>query len=166
MKKLIIMRHARSEMHSADGSDFGRALTPEGLIESAAAGDYLLKMNVLPDYILSSSALRAAQTAEKVAVALGISASSIKLDSFIYHSSDSGLIDRISEMDDKIDTLLVVGHNPTVTALVRKVSEVRIDNMPPGSLIVLNYQVSAWAEWSEHTGEYLFFARPPFTGHK
>ena len=166
MKQLIVMRHAKTEMHSADGSDFGRRLTPEGLIESTAAGNYLRKMNLFPDCILSSAALRAAQTAGKVAVVLGFSEASIKLDRLIYNTADHGLITRISEVDNGIDTLLVVGHNPTVTSMVRKVSEVRIDNMPPGSLVALSYQISRWTEWSGQRGKYLFFAQPPFTGWK
>jgi phosphohistidine phosphatase len=166
MKTLIIMRHARTAMHSSDGTDFSRHLTPEGFEESSAAGNYLRGKQLFPDFILSSAALRAAQTAEKVAVALGCSEAMIELDRLIYNTADKGMIARISEVEDVIDTLLVVGHNPTVTSLVRKVSEVRIDNMSPGSLIALNYQIDDWSELPVNKGEFLFFARPPFAGRQ
>ncbi len=158
------MRHAKTEMHSIDGTDFSRHLTTEGLAVSTSAGKYLLKKKIMPNRILSSSALRAAQTAQKVAWALGVEESMVELDDAIYNAAEKKVVSLISAVDDKIDTLLVVGHNPTFTKLVRKVSEVRIDNLTPGSFIALRYHIKNWSELGTQKGEFLFFAHPPFAG--
>ncbi len=158
------MRHAKTEMHSIDGTDFSRHLTAEGFAASTAAGKYLFKKQIMPNKILSSSALRAAQTAQKVVSALGQTESMIELEDSMYNAAEKRVVSLISAVDNEIDTLLVVGHNPTFTKLVRKVSEVRIDNLTPGSFIALRYHINNWSELGTQKGEFLFFARPPFAG--
>jgi phosphohistidine phosphatase len=110
VKNIILLRHAEAVPHDAR-RDFDRELTQKGRLEAQRAGKQLQALQLLPNRVLSSPALRARETAELACEALGIAPGSISLHTNLYQVDASGLVDIINEEPPR-ECLLVVGHNP------------------------------------------------------
>lgn len=156
------MRHAKTSMYSDDGTDFSRELTEDGQSEAKKAGIYLSRQKIFPDKILCSSAVRARQTAELVVQELGCDLSVIKLKNKLYNIGRHGLADKISKVDDSINTLLVVGHNPVMAALSREIADSHLHSMPTSGIAAFSFDIDSWKEFPGMIGELLFFTYPPF----
>ena len=111
-REIILLRHAHAEGQKSGQADLMRALSPRGIVEAEAAGQWLREKNVLPARVLCSPATRALQTLE---CALGTVAAIS--EPRIYEASAGELIALI---DDNADAprLLLVGHNPGFETLV------------------------------------------------
>lgn len=162
MKQLILMRHAKTLMYSDDGTDFSRELTEDGLNDAKKAGAFLSGKSVFPEKVLCSSAVRARQTAELVVKEQGRDLSIIKLKQKLYNIGRYALSARIAEVDDSVNVLLVVGHNPVMAALSREIADCHLHGMPAGGIAALNFDIESWKEFPGMTGELLFFTYPPF----
>ena len=119
MKKLYLIRHAKSSWKNLSLDDFERPLNKRGKCDAPFMGELLRAKNILPDLILASSALRAKSTAEIIAKKLKAS-KKIVFDADIYEASSSTLESIISSIDDKYNTLFLVGHNPGLNMLSDK----------------------------------------------
>jgi phosphohistidine phosphatase len=109
MRTLVLMRHAKSDYPDGVG-DHQRPLASRGVREAALAGDWLRDNLPAIDTVLCSSALRTRQTLERT----GIRAPVSYCDA-LYGASPGTMVGEINAIDDRIDTLLVVGHEPTVS---------------------------------------------------
>jgi phosphohistidine phosphatase len=114
---LYIMRHGIAEDRSHSGADRDRVLTEEGIEKTKTSAEALKKLGVTFDLILSSPYKRAYQTAQIVAQTLGCN----HLKEFVPLSS-GGNPDRVfqglSTVDEKIASLLLVGHEPDLSQLI------------------------------------------------
>jgi phosphohistidine phosphatase len=111
-RTLLLMRHAKSSY--PDGiADHDRPLAPRGIREAGLAGDWL-RANMPPiDAVLCSTATRARQTLANT----GIDAT-VRYSERLYGATPGIMIDEINGVADAVNTLLVVGHEPTMSALV------------------------------------------------
>lgn len=109
MRTLILMRHASAEGFSPDG-DKGRHLTPQGRREAAEVGTQLAGKGV--QHALVSAATRARQTWE----CMGIAAPAEFMEA-LYNCGTETLAQRIGEVPDEVQVLLVVAHSPGVPSL-------------------------------------------------
>jgi phosphohistidine phosphatase len=108
---LLLMRHAKSG-YPPGVADHDRPLAPRGIREARLAGDWL-RAKVLPiDAVLCSTATRARQTLAKT----GVDAS-VRYRERLYDATPGTMIDEINEVADTVNTLLVIGHEPTMSAL-------------------------------------------------
>jgi phosphohistidine phosphatase len=118
-RTLVLLRHAKAT-HPAVVADVQRALTPRGHADAAAAGAWLANQRLFPDLVLCSPARRTRETWHGVALALGGQASnaSVAYDPGIYEAtSGPELLDLITATGPEIGTVLVIGHNPTMSML-------------------------------------------------
>jgi phosphohistidine phosphatase len=113
MKRLIVMRHATTE-GSSPGGDVERALTPEGIDEAARVGRWLSASGHVPDLALCSTARRVRETWAEVSRAFSAPVS-VRFDPAIYVASAGDLMLEVSEVGEGVDTLMLVGHNPSVS---------------------------------------------------
>jgi phosphohistidine phosphatase len=114
MRSLILMRHAKQ---AGEGpSDHERPLTEAGRRDAQRAGKRLAGEAPLPAYILSSTARRCQET--WAAVSVGLTSSLVAdFDSMLYNASSAELLQAIAEIDEAVDTLLVLAHNPGISML-------------------------------------------------
>lgn len=111
VRTLVLMRHAKSDY--PDGvPDHERPLAPRGVREAGLAGDWLRQNLPAVDAVLCSSAVRTRQTLERT----GVDAPASYLDR-LYGAGPGTVIDEINKASDDITTLLVVGHEPTMSHL-------------------------------------------------
>src|SRR6476661_7755135 len=91
-KKLLIVRHAKSDWGKLTLQDFDRPLNERGLANAPEMAQRLLKNNNIPQKIVSSPALRAITTCKLIAQALGITEENIQLNSRIYEAHYQDLL--------------------------------------------------------------------------
>jgi phosphohistidine phosphatase len=110
-RTLLLMRHAKSDY--PDGvPDHDRPLAPRGKREAGLAGDWLRANVPALDAVLCSTATRARQTLANT----GIDAP-VRYSERLYGATPGTMIEEISETADTVGTLLVIGHEPTMSAL-------------------------------------------------
>jgi phosphohistidine phosphatase len=116
-RTLVILRHAKADQ-PAGVADIDRPLTERGHADAAAAGAWLAARGYAPDLVLCSPAKRTRQTWHGVAVALaGARAPEVRYERALYEDGPAELFDLLKSVPDGIGTVLVIGHNPTVSAL-------------------------------------------------
>lgn len=150
-RKLVIMRHAKAEQPEST-DDFARPLAPRGRLDAAAAGTWLATKRLLPDLVLCSPAARTRTTWHEVAIAMATAAagggSTVQYENDLYYQGLSAALRLIRSVDPDVRTLLVVGHNPTVSALSVRLDEgARRDHAGLKTAGIAVHDVeSAWAE--------------------
>lgn len=158
MKKLFILRHAKSSWDNSDLSDFERPLNEHGLKTAPFMGEVLRKNNINPDLILSSPAKRAKQTAILVKES-GKLESSILYEERVYEAGALQLFHLIEEISDEFDSLLLVGHNPGLEGLIRVLTD-EAQTMPTAALAIINLEISRWNELQANCGFLQAVIRP------
>jgi phosphohistidine phosphatase len=158
MKNLLVLRHAKSSWENAELSDFERPLNKRGLETIQIIGRELFRLNLQIDLILSSPAKRAKQTAILVKESGG-TACEITYEDGIYEASVMKLLHIISEIDDKFNHVLLVGHNPGLEELIRVLSG-KLQVMPTATLAKLDLDIETWAEITAECGNLDFAITP------
>ena len=115
MKTVYIVRHAKSSWDEPGVDDHGRPLLAAGIKKTKLVIDFLKNKNVMPDLMITSSALRAKDTAFLIANGLGYTHSDIIVDEKMYHASPDSIMDELYALDDEINSVMIFGHNPTLT---------------------------------------------------
>ncbi|SOX55434.1 histidine phosphatase family protein, partial [Mycobacterium ahvazicum] len=110
-RTLLLMRHAKSGYPPGVG-DHERPLAPRGIREAALGGDWLRANQPDIDAVLCSTATRTRQTLDRT----GIDAP-VQFRESLYDTTTGTMIDEINKVPDSVDTLLVVGHEPTMSSL-------------------------------------------------
>ncbi len=117
MPTLALLRHAKSSWDQASLSDFDRPLNERGKKAAPEMGRVLHDLKFAPDLILCSPSTRTRQTLDLVLPCLKGPAPTIQFDNDLYHASAASLLDQMRSLDDKLRSVLVVGHNPGLHAL-------------------------------------------------
>jgi phosphohistidine phosphatase len=147
--RLVLLRHADAERTPSGGTDHDRALTKRGRKESAAAGEAIAEYGPV-DLVLCSDAVRARETWERAAPALGTEPQTRLLRS-IYEAND--YVPLLRAEWGGADTIVLVGHNPamheTALSLNSKLDSAEARTLsvrfPKAALAVLEFEGS-WAE--------------------
>ncbi|MEJ8823755.1 histidine phosphatase family protein [Variovorax humicola] len=139
------MRHAKSSRGDPSLPDRERPLDDRGLQDAPTMGKRLRKREVKPDLLMSSPALRALTTAQLIADELGYQRNDIALDERLYASSADNLLAIICALDDKLDRVMLFGHNPEFTDLAHRLSS-EITDMPTCAVAEFRFDANVWAD--------------------
>ena len=112
-RNLILLRHAKAE-HPERIEDIQRPLSLVGRRQAGRVGAALAADGLLPDLVLCSSSVRTRQTWELARATLG-SAPDVRFVEGIYYADSRDLLKIVQDVSDDVRTLLVVGHEPTVS---------------------------------------------------
>ena len=112
MKRLILLRHAKSDWEADFETDHSRPLNERGMESARAIGVALAKSNQVPDIVISSSALRAQSTAFLAADTGGWQCE-IRLTEELYGTSAGSVLSIVKDTPDSVNRLMLVGHEPT-----------------------------------------------------
>jgi len=145
MKTLFLVRHAKSSRDAPDLPDRDRPLNDRGLHEAPEMGRRLAVRKVKPDLILSSPALRALTTAQLVAAEVGYATQDIVADERLYACSAESLLSVVRELDNKLRSVMVFGHNPEMSQLVSGLSDDNLD-MPTCAVAEFLYDSESWGD--------------------
>lgn len=129
MKNLFLLRHAKSSWGNAALGDFDRPLSKRGISNAIQLSEYIQKHSISFDLVLSSPSERTQSTLDLVMSSLDPIPSS-NLKECIYHASAPSLIQLITEQDDEINNLLIIGHNPGLHILTETLTNESIVKFP------------------------------------
>lgn len=156
--RLYLLRHAEAAHTGADWRDITRELTPKGRRQAREVGEILAHQRI--ELVLCSSATRARQTAELLRLQAPVS----YLDR-LYNAGTRQLLAELSGIEDRVHTVLVVGHAPGIPALAENIADRQHSsadalaliryNFPPATLVGLEF----FDGWSALAEARLFTAR-------
>ena len=152
-KILYLLRHAKSSWSDHSISDFDRPLNKRGIQQAPQIAAILASKEARPQVIISSPANRALSTAKIMAVAISSDRSKIGSDKRIYEANIQALMYLIQELDDELQTVMIVGHNPGFSYLVNTLSRQKVAPLPTCSLIQLKLEISHWNKLEAECGE-------------
>ena len=159
MKKLYLVRHAKSSWKHEGVLDMDRPLKGRGISDAYNTSQWLKEQHEQPDIILASPATRALHTGLIFAKNLGHAYNNIIIDDRIYHASVKDLLDVVHELDNDFESAMLFGHNPTLTDFVNRCIDHRIDNVPTTGIACLKFHVTMWSE-IDKKADLVFFDYP------
>jgi len=118
MPTLYLMRHAKSDWHSAAQADFDRPLNQRGARDAVRMGQWLHAQGIKPEVLLASPAQRARQTVLAVADTLDVKDDEVTFDKELYLADRAALLNILHTIPDSTDSVLLVAHNPGLDELV------------------------------------------------
>lgn len=156
MKTLFIVRHGKSDWNFRSVKDIDRTLKERGINDGYTMANRLLKKNLLPEIIISSTANRAFHSALIFSRVLNIEGDKIIPDESLYLSDEDDILSVIYGCDNEINSLMIFGHNPGFTDLANYLSHLNISNVPTTGIVILNFDTNSWSEISKSnlTNEY------------
>ena len=110
-RRLIVMRHAKSDWNTDAPNDHARPLNARGRRDAPRVAARLVELGWTPGHVLSSDSCRTRETHERMAEALGDLAETTFLRS-LYHAGIDALRDAMLEVDDETSCAIALGHNP------------------------------------------------------
>ena len=158
MKTLLLLRHAKAENDAPGLTDLERALNERGEEQARSIGTFIKQQNLKLDLVLCSTAVRARQTAELVLAAAQLTAS-VLYDRRIYEASPEGLSEVITEVEDGMSTVLLVGHNPVMEEFLRALTG-QTEPMTTGTLVKIDFDTDAWSGVVQDQGSLVWIQRP------
>jgi len=152
MKRVILVRHAKSVSHGYD-QDYDRILSERGEEDALAISLELQKLNIHPDLIIASPAVRTSQTAWIFAETLGYDRKMILFEKKLYSGKTSeNFLAMLQELEDEKKTVIVFGHNPTVYYYMHYLLRDFNDDVPTCSTVGIDFEVDSWSKLREQSG--------------
>lgn len=160
MKRLYLIRHAKSSWSNLRISDFDRPLNQRGKREAPLMAQRLAKYGAFPDALISSPAKRARTTAEIVARVVDYPRKKIHYDDLAYTSETVDLLKVVRETADQVETAFLVGHNYAITDLAVLLTGEYIKKIPTSGIVAMELSVDSWTDVGPGKGAMLFFDFP------
>lgn len=145
MRTLFLIRHAKSSWDNPGLRDFNRPLNERGIRDAPQMAKLLVKQGIKPDLLVSSPAKRAISTALFFAEAFGIADEAVVREQDIYEASLVEILRIVERLPDTAPTVLLFGHNPTLTDVTNIFSERFIDNVPTCGIVQIESNTDTWA---------------------
>lgn len=159
MKKLILVRHAKSSWENSNIKDFDRPLNSRGENNAPEMADRFLALNIIPNLILTSGAKRAYETAKIFAEKLKLTPSKLQVNNNMYHASATTLKNIIQAQNEALENIMIVGHNPGLTDLANLLGDLNIENLPTCGIYGLEI-ADQWKNIGNTQGKVFIFDFP------
>lgn len=164
MKTLYVVRHAKSSWDHPDLADFDRPLADRGENDAPRMGGRLKEYKQFPDLVVTSSAVRALNTAKIISKAIGFPVESIITNRKIYHADSETLLEIVRKFPDEKECVMLVGHNPGLTYFVNKLIDQDIENIPTCGIIRAELKITRWGSFKWGCGKMISFDTPKSLG--
>lgn len=166
MRRLMLLRHAKTERPEPGEPDRGRKLTKRGRTDAPVIGAYMARHGLVPDLALVSPAVRAKETWELIAACFA-KAPKVASEERIYNAGPDRLMALIAETRGT-RSLLVVGHNPGIQELAVQLvasgdvqaRERVTEKLPTSGLVVIDLPFDDWSRLRAHAGRLERFVSP------
>ncbi len=144
-KTLYLLRHGKSAWDHPETLDIQRELLDTGIKRTKRIANYLKEINVKIDHVISSPAKRAIDTAEIICEALNLPKSTII--ERLYPCSSDKIFDSIIEIDDSINNVLLIAHNPGISYFAQEYISPTIERLHTSELVSCRYYTKSWSEF-------------------
>lgn len=159
MKRLYLVRHAKSSWAQTELPDVDRPLNERGYGDAHLVSKTLLHHMQAPDLLISSSAVRAMTTALIFARNFGYPAEKLQIESQLYETSVQDYLEVLSRVTDQIESVMVFAHNFTISELVPYFLGATFEEMSTCSVLGINLDIEHWQDIRNAKGNralYLF----------
>ncbi|MDJ0924628.1 MAG: histidine phosphatase family protein [Acidimicrobiia bacterium] len=158
MKRLIVLRHGKSDWYAGVASDHARPLNRRGTGAAMTMGRVLTRLGEAPDLIFTSSATRARETALLAADAGGWDCETIEVDD-LYGASTGEALRVAARAPDDVERLMLVGHQPAWGYLVRAITGAEV-HMKTATVAAIDMLVPSWTYAPEAPGTLAYLLQP------
>ena len=148
MKTLYVMRHAKSSWDYPELSDYERPLNKRGKRDAPRMAKWLSQQEELPQTIITSGANRAFTLAKVVHEKL---CCELQINDDLYGVGTRELLQIIRNFDDSYECLMIVGHNPELTAFINHYGSMNLLNLPTSGLVRIRFNADHWS--TVHKGQ-------------
>jgi phosphohistidine phosphatase len=146
MKTLYIVRHAKSSWDFPELPDIERPIIEKGIYNTKKITKELTEKNITVDMMICSHAKRACETARLVATGLNYPVEKIEVNQHIYQVDRDEIFNIIFSQNDALESLMIVGHNPTFTQFANLFLTEKIDLLPTSGVISFQFETEKWIE--------------------
>lgn len=167
MRKLLLLRHAKSSWDDVALADFDRPLNGRGRKDAKRLGKFMAGHGLRPALALVSAALRTRSTWELMEPRMeGVP---VSFEPDLYEASARTLTNRLRRVDDHIASVLLIGHNPGIGRLAEdlvghhgapELLERLAEKYPTGTLTEIELDIAHWGEVEDGRGRLISFTRP------
>lgn len=158
MKHLLLMRHAKSDWSNTQITDHERPLNKRGQRDALLMAQNIKARGILPDLMLVSDAQRTRETWQIISVHLGNPQT--KFDNTFYMASPTTIIRQLKMVDNLVDTVLLLAHNPGITEVFYDLANIHIDNVPTAGVGCLKLYTDKFGEIENCTKDLVYFSYP------
>jgi phosphohistidine phosphatase len=163
VKRLYLLRHAKSSWDDPGLADSARPLAPRGRKAVKRIAGHLRAAEIAPDLVLCSTAERTRQTLAGILEALPAGVE-IRLDEWLYGAGAAEVLARVRETGAEVGALLVIGHNPTLHELALRLTgrDDALERFPTGALAAIAF-AGPWTALGDEDAELeaVWTPRPP-----
>jgi len=163
-RQLFLFRHANAEWDGNMAGDHERKLSKSGEADARLMGEALAKSGHIPQFIFSSSALRAQSTA-KLANKAGAWDCPIKITEQLYNIQPDDVFTVIKQIAPFHQRVMLVGHEPTWSSLVNQFTNSSAIHMATGSIALLSFETDVWNEVYYGLGTLEWLIQPSLFRH-
>lgn len=156
MKTLYIVRHAKTNKTL---NDLDRELLPLGIERTEKLGNYLASNNCKVDVMFSSSAKRAIQTAHILANKINYPEDKIVTKDELYLTSQEEYFNILVEQPNKVDSIMIIGHNPEITNVAQFFVPDFTSYMQTGACFCFDFKTDDWTTIFTAEREVKFYVR-------
>lgn len=166
MKRIVLIRHAKSSWSDPDQEDIARPLNQRGRLSASLMAAQIVEISAIPQAAWVSPAIRTVETWQRMKPLLGdVDAQEHKA---LYMANPDTMLNILQATDDAADTVALVGHQPGVSALARKLSDGRISptcarafsHFPTAAIAVLTADVDKWSKLAFKSCRFSHFSVP------
>jgi phosphohistidine phosphatase len=169
MKRLYLLRHAKSSWDDPTLADHDRPLAPRGRRAAKVMAKHLGRKGIAPELVLCSPSRRTRQTLTRIAPSMGKSPD-VQIEPGLYAASAPVLLEVLHEVPDEVESVMLIGHNPGIQDLAlslaragSKSARVR-SKFPTAALATLEHKGS-WRELAPGSAELVSFVKPKELSH-
>jgi len=145
LRHLLLLRHGKSDWAAGYRSDRERPLAPRGVKAAQRMGRFLASVELVPDVVVSSPAVRAQTTAE-IASEAGDWGCGIEIHPALYGGGEAAVLDVVRSLGIRGEIVLIAGHEPVWSGLVGRLSGGSRVRFPTAALACLTLQAPSWAD--------------------
>ena len=164
MKKIFLVRHAKSSWSNDSLQDIDRPLNDRGYKNAHEMADFLLRSGYRADIFLSSSAIRAISTALIFSRAGLIDETKIQIHPSLYEGNPETYLKVINGQSDNLSSLFLFAHNPTISEVWNLMVKGRLNEMTTCNVARIEYPVESWQQIAFGNGKNAGFYKPGMLG--
>jgi phosphohistidine phosphatase len=146
VKRLTLMRHADAQWKDPEVDDFARPLNRRGLSEAESMARRLTELKLVPDLIITSSARRAAQTAEILAHELSLLPRTIRYEEPLYLGGVQEILKLARTIGPRVSHLMIIGHNPGISEVAHLLApRAEVGGLATAALCTITFDTDQWS---------------------
>lgn len=159
MRRLFLIRHAKSDWGDPGLEDIQRPLNDRGKSDAILMGEKLKEKFSIPDVVISSPAKRAIKTAQRIIETIGFAGNTSIVDS-LYDFEVPAYYRAVEQLPDKARAAFLFGHNTVISEFAKELLGEFIGVIPTCAVVVVDLEIDSWLEITSNCGKKVDYLYP------